>query len=457
VNLSKLIMRSEALIRGKVRQDSLRVTLMWNAGGTFALKVASTALLFLISLLLARLLGATGYGAYVNAMAWISLLSVLSMMGLDKLVVREIAIYNTRSAWDLMRGLLRWTNLLGFFVSLWFALLTGIIIWILRDHLELQMRSTLWIALIMLPLLVLIRLRQAAMRGLQHVVFGQLPEMLIMPIVFVVLFGGIYLIFRDTLSASATMGAQVVAAGIAILIGARQLKISLPQSAKQAPPTYQGWIWVRGILPLLFIDSMMIISAQTDIIMLGAMKGAETVGIYAVAKKGAGLITFVLLAVNMALAPNIASLYTAGDMDKLQRVVTKSARAILLGSLPIALALIAFGHWFLLLFFGQDFTQGEKALAILSVGQLINTATGSVGLLLIMTGYERDAAIGVGSGTVLNVMLNAILIPRWGLTGAAAATASSMIVLNILLAIWVYKRLGIHSTALGEIGLWRQA
>jgi len=70
-------MRSEALIRGKVRQDSLRVTLMWNAGGTFALKVASTALLFLISLLLARLLGATGYGAYVNAMAWISLLSVL--------------------------------------------------------------------------------------------------------------------------------------------------------------------------------------------------------------------------------------------------------------------------------------------------------------------------------------------------------------------------------------------
>jgi len=91
----------------------------------------------------------------------------------------------------------------------------------------------------------------------------------------------------------------------------------------------------------------------------------------------------------------------------------------------------------------------------LSVGQLINAATGSVGLLLIMTGYERDAAICVGISAVLNVVLNATLIPKWGLTGAAIATTSSMMVWNILLAIWVYRRLRIHSTALGEIGLSR--
>ena len=455
MNLSKLIVRGEALIRGKVRQDSLRVTLMWNAGGTLSLKVASTALLFLISLLLARLLGTTGYGAYVYAMAWVSLLSVLSIMGLDKLLVRQIAIYNTRSAWDLMSGLLRWTNLAGLLVSLGVALLTGVIIWILRGHLKLQTTSTLWIALIMLPLLVLMRLRRAAMRGLQHVVVGQLPEMLIMPVFFIVLVGVVYLIFKDTLSAQLAMGLQVVAAGIAFLIGARQLQISLPQFANEAFPAYQGWIWMRSVLSLLFIDSMSIINTQTDIIMLGVMRGTETVGIYAVAKKGAELITFVLLAVNMALAPTIASLYAAGEMEKLQRVITKSARAILLGSLPIAFVLIAFGHWFLLFFFGQDFTKGENALAILSVGQIINAATGSVGLLLIMTGYERDAAICVGISAVLNVVLNATLIPKWGLTGAAVATASSIIIWNILLAIWVYRRLGIHSTALGEIGLSR--
>ncbi len=455
MKLSKLIVRGETLIRGKERQGSLGATLAWNAGGTFALKVASTALSFLISLLLARLLGTTGYGAYAYAMAWVSLLSILSIIGLDKLLVREIAIYNTRSAWDLMRGLLRWANLAGLLVSLGFALLTGIIIWILRGHLELHITSTLWIGLIMLPLVVLMRLRQAAMRGLQHVVVGQLPEVLIMPVFFIILVGGV-LIFRDTLSAPAAMEAQVVAAGIAFLVAARQLQISLPQFAKEALPTYQGWIWMRSVLPLLFIDSMIIINAQTDIIMLGAMKRAETVGIYAVAKRGAELIMFVLLAVNMALAPTIASLYTAGDIKRLQHVVTKSARVILLGSLPVALGLILFGHWFLLLF-GQDFTQGEKALAILGAGQLINAAMGSVGLLLIMTGYERDAAMGVGISAVLNIVLNATLIPKWGLTGAAVATTSSMIVWNILLAIWVYRRLGIHSTALGEISLWRQA
>jgi O-antigen/teichoic acid export membrane protein len=137
-------------------------------------------------------------------------------------------------------------------------------------------------------------------------------------------------------------------------------------------------------------------------------------------------------------------------MDKLQRMITKSARVILIGSLPIAIVLILFGHWFLLFFFGQDFIQGEKALAILGAGQLINAATGSVGLLLIMTGYERDAAMCVGISAVLNMILNAFLIPKWGLEGAAAATTTTVMFWNILLAILLYKRLGIHSTALGK-------
>jgi O-antigen/teichoic acid export membrane protein len=149
-------------------------------------------------------------------------------------------------------------------------------------------------------------------------------------------------------------------------------------------------------------------------------------------------------------------MYAAGEMDKLQRMITKSARVILIGSLPIAIVLILFGHWFLLFFFGQDFILGEKALAILGGGQLLNAASGSVGLLLIMTGHERDAAMCVGVSALLNIMLNAVLIPRWGLEGAATATATTVIFSNSLLAILVYKRLGIHSTALGEIRLWKQ-
>jgi O-antigen/teichoic acid export membrane protein len=456
LDFSKLILKGTNLIMGKEREDGLRATLRWNAGGTFSLKVVSTALIFLMNLLLARLLGSTGYGTYAYALAWFSILSVLCVFGLDKLLVREVSVFNARSAWGLMHGILRWSNITALVVSVGFALLAGITIWILSDRLESQMTYTLLIALIMLPLIVILRLRQAAMRGLHYVVGGQLPEMLIMPISFFIIVGGMYLFMRNALIAPVAMIAQVAAVGFALLMGVRQLQISLPRSAKEAHPLYQGWTWMHIVMPLVFLDSMTMINSQIDIILLGLMKSTATVGVYAVAKKGAGLITFILVAVNIALAPTIASMYAAGEMDKLQRMITKSARVILMGTLPIAIVLILFGHWFLLFFFGQDFVQGEKALAILGAGQLINAATGSVGLLLIMTGYERDAALCVGISALLNIILNAFLIPRWGLEGAAAATTITVIFWNILLAVLVYKRLGIHSTALGEIRLWKQ-
>ncbi len=456
LDLSKLILLGENLIGVKGREDSLRFTLMRNAGGTFILKVASTALIFLMTLLLARLLGSTGYGTYAYALAWFGILSVLCVFGLDKLLVREVSIFNARSAWGLMRGILRWSNFTALVVSAGFALLAGITIWIVSERLESQMTYTLLVALIMLPLIVLLRLRQAAMRGLHYVVGGQLPEMLIMPISFFIIIGIMYLFIRNALSAPIAMTAQVAAVAFALIVGVRQLQIFLPPSAKEAYPVYQGWTWMHIVMPLVFLDFMTMINSQIDIILLGLMRSTGSVGIYAVAKKGAGLITFVLIAVNIALAPTIARMYAAGEMDKLQRMITKSARIILIGSLPIAIVLIIFGHWFLLFFFGQDFIQGERALAILGAGQLINAATGSVGLLLIMTGYERDAALCVGISAAVNIILNLILIPRWGLEGAAAATATAVILWNILLTVLVYRRLGIHPTAVGEIRLWKE-
>lgn len=456
VQMRKSIKNLFTVLLAKDAQDSLYSRLVQGASGTFALKVISTGLYFLISLLLARLLKATGYGAYSYAMAWVHLLIVPTLMGLDNLIVREVAVYKTQSAWNLIHGLLHWSNLVVLFLSVGLAILAALVAWILEEQVEAHLVSGLWVALIMLPLVALTHLRQAAMLGLQHIVIGQLPTMLIRPMLFIILVTGMYLFLGDSITAPGVMSLQVMAAGIAFIIAARQLRTKLSQLSKQVSPTYQGRIWMSSALPLLFVSGMYIVNAQTDTIMLGTIKGAEAAGIYVVANRGAELITFVLLAVNTALGPTIASLYAAKDLKRLQRVITKSARVTLLLTLPIASVLILFGYWFLLIF-GQDFTQGENALTILSAGQLINAAMGSVGLMLIMTGHEHDAAVGIGVSAVLNVILNASLIPRWGIEGAACATAISLILWNLLLAIMVYKRLGIYSTALGHINLRSKA
>jgi O-antigen/teichoic acid export membrane protein len=113
------------------------------------------------------------------------------------------------------------------------------------------------------------------------------------------------------------------------------------------------------------------------------------------------------------------------------------------------LVLILFGRWILAAVFGDEYAVGATALAILAAAQLANAAAGSVGQLLSMTGHERDAARGVALSALVNVALNALLIPRWGMNGAAAASAASLITWNVLLAILVHRRLGLHSTALG--------
>jgi len=81
----------------------------------------------------------------------------------------------------------------------------------------------------------------------------------------------------------------------------------------------------------------------------------------------------------------------------------------------------------------------------------VNAATGSVGNLLTMSGHERDAARGFVFAAVLNLVLNVLLIPAYGIVGAAVAAAISLISWNLILAALVYRRLGIHSTALGQI------
>jgi O-antigen/teichoic acid export membrane protein len=126
----------------------------------------------------------------------------------------------------------------------------------------------------------------------------------------------------------------------------------------------------------------------------------------------------------------------------------------LLCSLPVAIGMLGGSRWLLLLY-GPTFTQGQTALIILGIGQFYNVLAGPVGWLLLMTGNERDTVTSLVASVTVNAVLNLGLTPHMGLEGAAIASASSIITWNTLMAFFVYKRLGVHSTVLGRIRLKR--
>jgi O-antigen/teichoic acid export membrane protein len=434
----------------KGKTDSLRNRLIRGAVGSFGLKIAGTGLTLVVSILLARLLGTEGFGVYAYAISWSSLLSIPATLGLDKLIIREVAIYRNQSNWGLMRGLLDWSNQLVLLFSINLALIATGVAWSLNINTNSQMLLAFYVALVYLPIGSLRSLRLAAMKGLHQVVLGQVPEVLIAPLLMICFTGCGYLFLGKELNAIWVIAIFVASTTITFFIGARLLQKVLPLALEEAEAEYQTLTWIHSALPLMFLSGMQIINTRTDTLMLGAMKGPEAVGIYIVINRGVQLIVFMQGAVNGILAPTIASLYAEGKIKQLQKIVTKSARVVLLTSLIFASSLTVFGYWFLLLF-GLNFTQGQTALTILSIGQLINAASGAVGLLLTMTGHQNYTVLSVGISAILNVLLNVLLIPEWGVNGAALATASSMIFWNVFSLIWVRTKLGIDSTALGNI------
>lgn len=420
-----------------------------SAGATFTLKVGEALASIVISLLLARMLGAAEFGTYSYAMAWVALLAIPGLFGMENLTVRHVSAYGSRAAWGLLRGYLaRAFQTVGAF-SAALALLVGLGTAVVAGSLDTGLAS-FGLAMLIVPALSLLRLSQAALRGLRHVALGYFGELGVMPVIVIVLIGVAFLTTGPGFGATGALTIQLTATVAGLAVTAALLWRRLPGQLGAAPAVFETRGWYASALPLLFIAAAQAVNRQADIIMLGVLQGPTAAGIYTIATRGAGLINFVLFAVNAALAPRIASLYAAGDLAGIQRLATRSSRLIFLFSLPGVLAFVFFGGWFMGLF-GEEFLVGATALAILSVAQLINAAAGSVGVCLTMTGHERDAARGFAAAAVVNVALNALLIPALGLVGAALSTGTSLVAWNVLLVRRLEVRLGVDSTVLGRV------
>jgi O-antigen/teichoic acid export membrane protein len=421
-----------------------------SAAGSFAMKVSGVGLAFLTSVLLARILGAEGYGLYAWVMAWGGLLTVPALLGLDRLTVREAAARSAVSEWGEVRGFLRWSTwIVAGFSILLAAAAAAVVRFVFRPDPEVTLVFLLVLA--SLPCVVLTFMGQAAMRGLKQVVAGQVAESIVRPGVLVLLVVGAWLILERTLVPADAALLYLVASAAGSAAAWWMLRRRIPEEVRAARPRYRPGPWIRAALPMLLVAGLVVVNNRTDTIMLGAIKGTGPAGVYFVATRAAELIAFLLFAFNMPLAPAVAALHASGARPALPRLVTRTARYVFLGSLPVAVVMVVFGKTILSLF-GPEFPEGHTALAILCVGQIVNAAAGSVGLILNMTGHQKDTAIGVGISAVLNIVLNAVLIPLLGIAGAAIATTASLVAWNVILAVMVYRRTGVHTTALGVIG-----
>ena len=171
---------------------------------------------------------------------------------------------------------------------------------------------------------------------------------------------------------------------------------------------------------------------------------------YFAAAKTMALVMFVHYAVGSAAAHRFSALKARGDDAGLTRAVRDGVRWTFLPSLAAALVLLALGKPLLWLF-SPDFTKAYPVMAILVVGFLARASVGPAEFLLNMLGQQRMVAAVAVSAAVLDLMMCALLIPRFGMIGAAIANAGTLVFAAMAYAAVARRRLGMNIFVLAHL------
>lgn len=394
---------------------------------SFLLKVAGSGLAFIFNLLLARLLGAEGVGIYFLALTVVTIASVISRIGLDFTMLRFIATNASQNDWKKVAGVVKE----GITIASVASLFATIILLLISSPLSNRVFSK---PDLILPLsimacgivpLTLLTLYAESLRGLKNIRDSIFIQNVSIPLINLIIIIPLVSLYKINGMALAYMTATFFTLLLAIYLWR---KSALP--IKGLRGHFDRKKLLSAGLPMLLVASMNMIMGWTDTLMLGMWTSSESVGIYNIALKVAGLTVFILSAVNSVVGPQFAVLFAQGDKNALEKLASDSAKMMTILSLPLFLLFLLFPAW-ILSFFGPEFISGSTTLAVLALGQFVNVMAGSVGNVLVMSGKERLFQYIVMVSALLNIILNALFIPLYGILGAGIATSVSMIVINV--------------------------
>jgi O-antigen/teichoic acid export membrane protein len=180
-----------------------------------------------------------------------------------------------------------------------------------------------------------------------------------------------------------------------------------------------------------------------DVVLVGALASAREAGIYGAASRFVTAGSFALQALFLVMGPQMSALLSKGQRERAQAIYQAATAWLTAVSFPIFLGMAVFAP-FLLRMFGPEFASGGTALTILALAMLVNMGTGTVTVILLMSGKSSWNLANTAGAAVLNVVLNVVLIPQFGMTGAAIAWAAAICVQNLVPLVQIWVSLKIH-------------
>lgn len=412
-----------------------------------SLRVVGAGLAFALNVMIGRLLGAEGAGLYFLALSIVTIGAVIAKLGLDNALLRHISSAASSKNWNSVHGVFRLGLRLAGGTSLALALLVlAASPWIAEIVLrEPGFTPTLRAMSLGIFTFSAMTLQSECLKGLKRIRNSMLVSGVLYPSVALILIWPL----TTSFGAPGAAMAYVLGTGTAAAFGWIMWRantsahiIQKPEFSRETLLQSSRPLWVMAVINQAIIP-------WAPLFLLGMWSSAEDTGILGAATRVAMLVTFFLTAVNTVIAPKFSELHTTGDVEMLGRIARRFALLVTVAASPLFVVLIFAGDWVMGLF-GPEFTRGGGALAILAMGQAVNTMTGSVGYLLMMTGHEQD----MRNASILAVLLmgccGLLLIPSHGLIGAAIASAVAVATMNLFSVALVWFRLGVLVIPVGR-------
>jgi len=430
-------------IRKRISGNNDLSELLRKGGSAFIIRMLGFASGYIFLLFISRWFGATGNGIYSLSITALMIVTILSRFGADTNLVKIVALHHEK-------------KLLGdakphYIKSLTFALLIGLILsvsfYFIADYLAQTVFNSTYlgeafkIISFAIPAWTGVQINAAVLRGVKktnwYSFYFQMGRFFLALILLIILY---YSAFSNEITLPVLC---IVIACYVMLVSSSIHVFILWKGQKSSEQTKISMVeLLKSSVPMMFSSSMIFLMGWLSTFFLGSFYPESEVGIFHVVLKLATITSFTLNAINSITAPKISAIFHSGDHERLQSFIKTSTKMIFFTSFPILLVLSIFPK-FWLSFFGAEFASGSLALIIVILAQFINSFCGSVGYILQMTGYERHFQRALFTGLLVNISLNILLVPAFGITGAAVTTAASLVVWNIIAVYMVKSKLDI--------------
>lgn len=399
----------------------------------------------LTNIIIVRFMSREEFGIYSLALTIVTVCITISTLGLQEGTTRFIAHFRAKNE----RTSIKDTICSSILISLLSSILITILITSFSNYVAInifkirEISRVLQILGIAIPFIVLSDVLISVFRGFDKAMVRVYFSNIMKPILYLCL---LVLAVHFKLSFTSIISTYVVSAIITFLALFLYFTKKSPQSFswKQLNFNNRSKELLRYSVPLLMVTMLLSIMAWTDTLMLGYFKNPEIVGAYNAAHPIGNLLSTGINSIGYLYVPVISYLYSKNQIKELGKINESSTKWCFIITFPIFFFLFLFPEFVLNIFYGDRYVETSNVLKVLVLGHIANSFFGLNYFTLLSAGKSRLLMYCSSIGAFMNVIFNLILIPQFGMLGAAIASAISFTVIEVVMTYKLYQFLRIH-------------